>query len=97
MPKYLEEAPRFPFVLAIGNRSNPTQVFVIIEGKGLEQPNLVKAVDVCFKIFYILDINYPWQCFSSWEFIRKVLFTIEDNVKGKTTPAVVAMRAALKE
>ncbi|CAB4012109.1 Hypothetical predicted protein, partial [Paramuricea clavata] len=96
MPKYLEEAPRCPFVLAIGNRYNPTQVFVIIEGQGLEQPNLTKAIDVCFKVFYILDINYPWQCSSSWEFIQKVLYGIEDKVKGKTTPAVVAMRAALK-
>lgn len=96
MPKYLEEAPRCPFVLAIGNRCNPSQVFAIVEGQGLELPNLTKAVDVCFKLFYILDINYPWQCFSSWEFIQKVLYGIEDKDKGKTSPAVVAMRAALK-
>ncbi|XP_046857509.1 uncharacterized protein LOC124450899 [Xenia sp. Carnegie-2017] len=33
---------------------------------------------------------------SSWEFIEKVLYGIEDHGKQKTTPAVVAMRATLK-
>lgn len=59
MPKYLEEAHNHtPFVLIIGDRDDPHQVFVVAEGQALEQPNLLKAVDVCFKLFYVLDIHY---------------------------------------
>lgn len=96
IPKYLDEASRSPFILVIGARENPHQVFEIIDGQGLEQPNLLKAVDVCFKLFYILDIHHPWQCYITWEFVQKVLYGIEDNKKGKTSPAVIALRAALK-
>lgn len=72
--RYLEEASRTTFVLIMGSR----------EGLGLEQPNLLKAVDVWFKLFYILVIHYPWQCGMTWEFTQKVLFGIEDKNKGKT-------------
>ena len=96
IPKYLEECSETPFVLIVGSQEDHIQTFVVIDGVGLEQPSLLKAVDVCFKLFYILDIHYPWQCSTTWEFIQKVLFGIEDKHKGKTSPAVVAMRAALK-
>ncbi|CAB4005822.1 Hypothetical predicted protein [Paramuricea clavata] len=97
MPKLLEEASQSPFILAIDARESPNQVFVAVDRQGLEQPSLVKAVDVCFKLFYILDVHYPWQCAVTWEFIQKVLYGIEDKLKGKTSPAVIAMRAALNK
>lgn len=96
MPKYLEEANRCPFILAVGTLDNPSQVFVIVDGQGLEQPNITTAVDVCFKLFYVLDIHYPWECSTTWEFIQKVLFGIDDKGNGKTSPAIIAMRAYLK-
>lgn len=96
MPKYLEEASRSPFIMVTGTRDTPNQVFVVVDGQGLEQTSLVKAVDVCFKLFYILDVHYPWQCSVTWEFVQKVLYGIEDKQKRKTSPAVIAMRAAMK-
>ena len=55
MPEYLEEASKCSFVLANGNCSYPNQICVIIEGKGLEEPSLVKAVDICFNSFLHFD------------------------------------------
>lgn len=47
MPKYLEETEnKLPFILVIGDRALPHQVFVVAEGRGLELPSLLKAVDV---------------------------------------------------
>ena len=37
--------------------------------------------DTCFKIFYIMDIRYPWQCTVAWEFLQKVIYSMEDKVK----------------
>ena len=68
-----------------------------MERQALQQTSLLKAVNVCFKLFYILDINYPWQCSTTWEFFRKVVFGLEDaGGHNKTSPAV-AMRTALKK
>lgn len=96
IPKYLDDCPCDPHILVIGNILEPQQVFVIVEGQGLERPNLMKAVDACFKMFYVLDTNYPWQCCMTWEFLQKVIYCLESKAtKHNTSPAVVAMRAAL--
>ena len=89
MPKYLEENfTDEPYVLAHGSVNIPHQVFVVSKGKALE---------TCFKLFYVTDIEYPWQCGITWEFLQKVIFSLEDRCKNKkTSPSVVSMWAALK-
>lgn len=97
MPKYLEEVDnRQPFVLIMGDRNAAHQYFVVADGHGLEHQTLLQALDVCFKLFYVLDLHYPWQCAVTWEFAQKVLYELDSNVKSKTSTALIAMRAALK-
>ena len=57
MPKYLEEVQnKQPYILIIiGSFLEPSQYFVFVERQALQQVSLLKAVDVCFKLFYILD------------------------------------------
>ena len=82
MPKYLEEnSSDEPHVLAHGSVYNPHQVFVVSKGRALERPNLLTAIDTCFKVFYIMDIEYPWQCGITWEFFQKIIFGLEDRSK----------------
>ena len=99
MPKYLEETSTRPepFILLTGDRRAPHPIFVIIQGKSLEQVSLIKAVDVTFKLFYILDIHYPWQSATTWEFFQKVVYGLDARAsKQHTSPAVIAMRTALR-
>ena len=83
-------------ILMVGDCLNPQQVFVIADGKGLERSSLIEAVDTWFKMFYVMDIQYPWQCSVTWAFFQKVVYCLEDKHKHKTTPAVISMRAALR-
>ena len=79
MPKYLDDVTnKQPYTLILGSLMEPLQCFVIVERQVLQQISLLKAVDVCFKLFYDLDINYPWQCSTTWEFFQKVVFGLED-------------------
>ena len=96
IPNYLEECTDEPHILVLGDRLHPQQVFVIANGKGLEKPNLLKVVDTCFKMFYVMDVQYLWKCIVTWEFLQKVVYCLEDEAKRKTTPAVISMRAVLK-
>ena len=90
-----------PFILIIGERKAPHQVFAIVQGKALQQVSLIKAVDVTFKLFYILDIHFPWQCATTWEFFQKVVYGLDavssnSNSSKHTSPAVIALRTALR-
>ena len=99
MPKYLEEnSTDEPYVLAHGSVNIPHQVFVVSKGKALEKPNLLVAVDICFKLFQVV-LCYRYRIslamWHHWEFLQKVIFSLEDGCKNKkTSPSVVS--AALK-
>ena len=96
VPKYLEEVKNCqPFILVLGELIEPAQVFVIVERKALPQTSLLKAVDVCFKLFYVLNVDYPWEAATTWEFHQKVVFGLGGKEGGKTSPAVIAMRTGL--
>ncbi|XP_063968771.1 uncharacterized protein LOC135157438 isoform X1 [Lytechinus pictus] len=79
LPQYLDglmSKRRQPFVLALGPQKAPAQYFAVVEGRALKQDSLLKAVDVCFKLFYVLDLEYPSACYTTWEFIQKVLYQL---------------------
>ncbi|CAL1287007.1 unnamed protein product [Larinioides sclopetarius] len=44
-----------PFVLAIGGKLNLIQTFLIFEIHCIETNSILKAVDICFKLIYILN------------------------------------------
>lgn len=75
----------------------PSQTFVIIDGLALEAGTLVKAVDICFKAIYILYVEYPRQCQTTWEFIQKYFLQLGDGKgKGLTSPSVRTLRTFLE-
>ncbi|KAJ8048391.1 hypothetical protein HOLleu_00682 [Holothuria leucospilota] len=62
IPHYLQEIQadgnkRQPFLLLLGLRLSPSQVFLIIHGLAVEQPTLFKAIDACFKAFMYLTCS----------------------------------------
>mgnify|MGYP002803631905 CR=1 FL=1 len=69
-------------MLATGNNSYPNQVCVIIKGKGLEQPNLVKAVDICYNSFLQFGHLLPMTVPFLMGIYQKVLVSIEEKAKG---------------
>ncbi|XDV26034.1 hypothetical protein PO909_029838 [Leuciscus waleckii] len=91
MVLYLErqrEAKPFPFVLELGMAG---QFFVVVNGQALEQLTLPKAVDVCFKAFYCLDIHYPKQCAPVWEFLQQVVY----GMPGTENSSIRFLRASI--
>ena len=61
---------------------------MIVEGRPLEIDLIIHGVDV-FKLFYICDLDYQPQAKTTWEFLQKCVYEI-DNGKGKidTSPSV---------
>ena len=98
MPTYLDGTrQRQPYILILGRRMEPAQSFVIIDGLAIEAASVIKAVDICFKAFYILDVQYPKECKTTWEFVQKFFFKIDEGKgTGSTSPGVWSLRAYLE-
>nr|XP_033958660.1 uncharacterized protein LOC117461077 [Pseudochaenichthys georgianus] len=94
--EYLHEAKvsrPYPYVLSLGNDIwHTSQAFVILDGEALEQNTLLQAVDVCFKVFYIFDIDYTKQCEAVWKFFQNAVYEIKGGEESK--PAT-SLRAAI--
>ena len=69
-----------PYILVIGSRASPLQVFVLVERRAIEFKTLLKAVDYCFKLIYVLDIEYQHACFNVWQFLEVALYGIPSQV-----------------
>ncbi|XP_071497429.1 uncharacterized protein [Diadema antillarum] len=81
-----------PFVLAVGNNvCQPIQCFVILESQVFERKSLVSAVDLCYKIFQIFDLEYPAQARAMWVILDTVVYGVEAG--AQETGAVKAFRA----
>ncbi|XP_058616377.1 uncharacterized protein LOC131530244 [Onychostoma macrolepis] len=81
--QYLEEEEQrrqFPHVLQLGDKVNCSQAFVIVGGVALEQDSLLQAVDTCFKLFYVLDIEYPKPAAAVWQFLQHTIYSVPGGV-----------------
>ena len=94
MPQYLKEVdvqtqPQ-PFVLSLSTTSHleSRHAYVIVEKWAIQQPSVLKAVDVCFKAHFILDCEYQQQCKGTWTFFEKCIYA----QKGATTRESASLR-----
>lgn len=76
----IEQVIEQPIVVALGVPGNVTQTFVVIEGEVVETRCLVSAVDKCFKLHYIGQIECDPIVNHVWNFIQTHLYGIVDNV-----------------
>lgn len=74
-----------PYILVLGSRINPLQIMVIVERKAVEFTTLTKAVDYCFKLIYVLDVQYQAQCIGTWEFLQNLYLTDSKTVAVSTS------------
>ncbi|XP_072162856.1 uncharacterized protein [Diadema setosum] len=90
------ETSEFPFLLLIGSRLAPTEIYVVFQDNAMIERNIVEAVDECFKLFHILGIPYPKQCMGTWEFIQKILFQLPD-LDGWESPVVEKLHSHIQQ
>ena len=61
----------------------PSQAYVLVERQVMPQPSLTKAVDLCFKIVYVLDIEFQPNCKSAWQFLETVVYEfVNPHIQG---------------
>ncbi|XP_035714168.1 uncharacterized protein LOC118438312 [Folsomia candida] len=75
-----ESARKQPFVVCVGTLKNIDiqQSYVMVERRLIPAESLVKAVDICFKIFYVLQLKFPNECSSVWAFFDHSVFQINE-------------------
>lgn len=82
-----------PFIVILWDLLQRTrQFFVLFERRPLPSPSLLKAIDTCFKLHYVFDLNYQADCVASWQFLQNIIFEMNSTASTEIS-TVKAFRA----
>jgi len=63
-----------PYIIVVGQIENVSQSYVSIDEILYSTKSTLEALDVCFKAFHVLQINYPDASKHLWMLIQKGLY-----------------------
>ena len=52
-------------------------IYVMLDETIDTTDSLIKAVDVCFKLFFVFNAEYPKEAVDPWTFIQKAVYDID--------------------
>lgn len=90
LDKYLEtfQSRTQPFIVVLGGTyRQPQQQFVVIERRALKVESLVCAVDVCYKAYQILHLDYAAQAAPIWKMLDTLIYGVKVNNEPGTVRA----------
>ena len=53
------------------------QFFIMAERKAIPCESFLHAVDVCFKLYTVMNASWPSQCKDIWEFIQSFVYKLK--------------------
>lgn len=68
-----------PYIIVVGSQFTAVEtIYIIIDDVMYNMENILKAVDILYKVFQVLNVKYPTGCEQVWLFIQKYVY-------GRTT------------
>jgi hypothetical protein len=68
-----------PCLLVVGEINNPKQIMVYFDSIKYVISTIIKAIKICFSIFYVFNIEYPIECGNFWLFIQQYYFKFKTS------------------
>ena len=65
-----------PLILVTGSLTGITESFAIVDDYKYKVPSCLDALDLTFKLFYLLDCEYPKASLRLWQYIQHGLYDI---------------------
>ncbi|XP_029342241.1 uncharacterized protein LOC107885144 [Acyrthosiphon pisum] len=72
-----DKIPIQPCLLVVGTILKPSQIMVYFDESKYVFFSIIKALDMCFKIYHLFNIEYPIESISVWLFIQNFFYNIK--------------------
>ncbi|XP_036143340.1 uncharacterized protein LOC118645740 [Monomorium pharaonis] len=76
-----------PFIIAVGPSNDISDIFISVDDTLYKVPSALKAIDLCYKIFQVFDVEYPIESAHIWLLFQRVLYNYENSL-DKMTPNI---------
>jgi len=77
LEKLAMKGPIQPCILVVGSLLDPKQIMVFFDNIKYKMFSAVKAIDICFKIFHVFNVEYPIESNDVWLFIQTFFYNIK--------------------
>lgn len=68
-----------PYIIVQGDKRNVENVYVIMDKIQYKCESVLKSIDLLFKLFFVLNIKYPFQSKHIWQLIENGIFLIQET------------------
>lgn len=79
-----------PFVLAVCSQDEPEECYVVIDSHKYQFDSIRKSVDICFKVFQIMNASYPVEAEQIWLLLQIQLYGIRTQYDQKS-PTLISV------
>lgn len=73
-----------PFIMLVGSSFiDFNDIYIVVDETKYKLTSVLKALDICFKIFQVFNLEYPKQSAKVWIFIQKYLYNVHTKYDGQ--------------
>lgn len=76
------QVPVQPFIVVEGSGAVVNKTYVCVFGELFPVLSVLKAIDICFKVYHVFHLGYQFQSEHMWIFIQHAMYNI--NTKWDT-------------
>lgn len=78
-----------PFIITVGpSNTDISDIFISVDNTLYKVLSVLKAIDLCFKIFQVFDLEYPIESAHIWLLFQRILYGYENSL-DKMTPNIM--------
>jgi hypothetical protein len=82
------DLPVQPQIVVIGNVRNISQIFVRVANHNYKVSSIVEGIDALFKLFFVLNVKYPFEGSAIWLFIQQYFYGIKLKTDAKIAKVI---------
>lgn len=85
-----------PFIIITKSVTHPEEILVYFDGIKFKFFSILQAIDTCFKIFHLFNLEYPAASSLVWQFIQKYFYKM-NLISDKNHPSITYLISQMKE
>lgn len=80
-----------PYIVFVETDSQVTYFYIVINKFFYKVESALKAIDICFKSFFVFNLHYTPQCEQIWYFIQTFIYEITTKFDKNCSPNVTIL------
>jgi hypothetical protein len=90
MHNNFKQFPVQPYVIVVGaSYETISEFYCVNDGLTYKCQSFLHALDLCFKLFFVLRLEYPSPCYFVWVFLEKIMYEMSATKKTSSKVSIL--------